>query len=135
MRRFKKSLKRLEEVFSQAVALIAMLLGASIFGGVLFCLFEWEKVSQISAQAFAIGKLFAFEIGLSPLSHQTFNEAFFVTFSLASMASGLLLLYEGSSKPRETRDALTITIAGLLLFIIGSICLWWLTHRIFSALY
>lgn len=132
---FKRRFKRLEGMLSQTVALIVTLLVTSIFGGVLFCLFEWERVSRISAQVSALGRLFAFEVGLSPLSHQTINEALFVSFSLISMAGGLILLHEGASKPREARDALTIAIVGLLLLLIGSTCLGWLVHRIFSLLY
>ncbi|MEM4699343.1 MAG: hypothetical protein QXT74_00095 [Candidatus Nezhaarchaeales archaeon] len=132
---FKRRLRSLRGIFGQAIAIMAMLLAASIFGGIFFCLFEWERVSRVSAQVSALGKLFAFEIGLSPLSHQTFNEAFFVSFSLISIAGGLILLYESASKPRESKDALTITIVGLLLLLGGSICLGWLVHRIFSLLY
>lgn len=124
----RRGLKHIGRVLGQAVAILAVLLGAAIFGGALFCLFEWEKVSSISAQAFALGRLFAFELGLSPFSYQTFNEALFVSFSLLSMSSGLILIYEGASKPREAGDALIIAIVGLLLLLMGSVCLGWLVH-------
>jgi len=116
----------------QLLPVVVVVICAAIFGGVLFCVFNWEAVSRVSAQAAALGRSFAFELGLSPLSMQTYSGTFFVSLMLLMMAGGLVLIHDGASKPREPRDALIVTLVGLTLLIIGLVGWWWITLRIFT---
>ncbi|RLF09569.1 MAG: hypothetical protein DRJ69_04420 [Thermoprotei archaeon] len=116
----------------QLLSIVVVAMCAVIFGGALFCILNWETVSRVSAQAAAMGKSFAFEIGLSPLSMQTYSEAFFVSLMLLMITGGLVLIHDGASKPREPRDALIVTLMGLTLLIMGLAGWWWLALRILT---
>jgi len=118
----------------QLTALMLVVVCVAIFSGGLFCVFNWRMVSQISAQASALGRSFAFELGVSPLSSQTLSEAFFTSLLLLLTFSGLVLIYDSASKPRETRDSSIIAAVGLLLLIVGLVGWWWLAYRIFFTL-
>ena len=116
----------------QLLSIVVVAMCAVIFGGALFCILNWETVSRVSAQAAAMGRSFAFELGLSPLSMQTYSGTFFVSLMLLMMAGGLVLIHDGASKPREPRDALIVTLVGLTLLIIGLVGWWWIALRIFT---
>jgi glycerol uptake facilitator-like aquaporin len=116
----------------QLLAALVVLACAAMFGGALFCVFNWDDVARVSERAARVGRAFAFELGISPLSGQTLSEAFFVTLILLLTVGGLALMYDGAAKPREAREALTLFLIGFTLLIIGLAGWWWLAFRILT---
>ena len=103
-----------------------------MFGGALFCIFNWGDVARVSELTARAGRTFAFEVGVHPLSGQTLSEAFFVTLILLLTVGGLALVYDGAAKPREAREALMLLLIGFMLLIMGLSGWWWLAFRILT---
>lgn len=101
-----------------------------IASGYLFCIVNWRFVSEISASVSAMGKAFAFELGLSPLGYQTLQEVFFLSFLYISSFIGLLIIHDAATKPREAKEASILSLIGIFLLIASIIGFWWIAVRV-----
>ncbi|RLF12449.1 MAG: hypothetical protein DRJ98_00725 [Thermoprotei archaeon] len=118
---------------SQLLPILVIIWCIILVSGFLFCVINWESVSFVSAQAAAAGRTFAFELGLSPLSAQTFYEAFFLAIMFTLTFLGLLIVHDSASKPRDEKSALIVSLIGLLLLLAGLTGFWWIALRVFVS--
>jgi len=112
-------LKKLKDVISVTILVVALLAAAALMSGFIFCLIEGVPMFV------NVGVTLWY---IPSAASQTSLEGYFVFIMLVIGFLGLLLTYM-AGKSRDPRTALMIIIVGLCLIILSFTSITWLAHQ------